>query len=273
MMSNRYVKESFSYWATHPNDTTEADIRHLEEAVLEYPFCQILHILAAKSRVNHQPSQAEPHLQKAAAYALSRNKLRQVIENEFEWSANVRERRFENLLIWPNDYQKTPSTAYPKPHWELPSLADIRWADEQQTLTSPDSLPIVPPIDDTTLRENTLQNELIQIENTPTIEDIVDQRQLERQHQMAIIDSFIENENKIGPIRANPNDPLIAEPEDLAKKRTLPFDSMPVSEGLAKIMVRQGKIERAIEIYEQLMLKKPEKKAYFAEKIKELTNE
>ena len=38
-------------------------------------------------------------------------------------------------------------------------------------------------------------------------------------------------------------------------------------------MARQGKIERAIEIYEQLMLKKPEKKAYFAEKIKDLTTE
>lgn len=74
-------------------------------------------------------------------------------------------------------------------------------------------------------------------------------------------------------IRANLNEVAINEPEDLAKKRNIVFKGEIVSEGMAKIMVRQGKIERAIEIYEQLMLKKPEKKAYFAEKIKDLTTE
>jgi hypothetical protein len=77
----------------------------------------------------------------------------------------------------------------------------------------------------------------------------------------------------MGPIRANFKDLSNQEQEDLAKKRNMNFSSGAVSEGMAKIMARQGKIERAIEIYEQLMLKKPEKKAYFAEKIKDLTTE
>ncbi|GAB2787837.1 hypothetical protein HNQ93_002675 [Hymenobacter luteus] len=42
------------------------------------------------------------------------------------------------------------------------------------------------------------------------------------------------------------------------------------SESLAKIMVRQGKREKAIEIYERLMERQPEKKAYFAEQIQQL---
>jgi hypothetical protein len=42
------------------------------------------------------------------------------------------------------------------------------------------------------------------------------------------------------------------------------------SESLAKIMVRQGKIEKAIEIYERLIVRQPEKKAYFAEQIQQL---
>ena len=77
----------------------------------------------------------------------------------------------------------------------------------------------------------------------------------------------------MGTNRANMQDMDNMEPEDLAKKRTIVFTEGVVSEGMAKIMARQGKIERAIEIYEQLMLKKPEKKAYFAEKIKDLTTE
>jgi hypothetical protein len=43
-----------------------------------------------------------------------------------------------------------------------------------------------------------------------------------------------------------------------------------VSENLARIFVRQGKIARAIEIYEKLMVKQPEKMAYFAAQIQSL---
>ncbi|OWP62082.1 hypothetical protein CDA63_16035 [Hymenobacter amundsenii] len=42
------------------------------------------------------------------------------------------------------------------------------------------------------------------------------------------------------------------------------------SESLAKIMVKQGKTAKAIEIYERLMVRQPEKKAYFAEQIQQL---
>ena len=43
-----------------------------------------------------------------------------------------------------------------------------------------------------------------------------------------------------------------------------------VSENLARIFVRQGKTVRAIEIYEKLMVKQPEKMAYFAAQIQSL---
>ncbi|SDX44112.1 hypothetical protein [Hymenobacter psychrophilus] len=42
------------------------------------------------------------------------------------------------------------------------------------------------------------------------------------------------------------------------------------SESLAKIMIKQGKTTKAIEIYERLMTKQPEKMAYFAEQIQQL---
>jgi|JI10StandDraft_1071094.scaffolds.fasta_scaffold320988_1 tetratricopeptide (TPR) repeat protein len=276
-MNNRYVKESFSYWTTNPDDIADADIPYLKEAAELYPYCQTLHILAAKAIAMHQPELAEASIQKAAAYSLSRNTLRKLIQNEFEWSPNLRSRQFENVLIWPADYQKTAVSPLAKPHWQLPELPKIDIFDEPVILSRGSqekvTLPELPPIDDTTLRENALQNELEQIESSTVEEDQQAHLELERQRQMAIIDSFIENEARMGPIRANLNDMANVEPEDLAKKRNMNFSEGIVSEGMAKIMARQGKIERAIEIYEQLMLKKPEKKAYFAEKIKDLTTE
>jgi tetratricopeptide (TPR) repeat protein len=46
-----------------------------------------------------------------------------------------------------------------------------------------------------------------------------------------------------------------------------------VSESLAEIHIKQGKYEKAIEIYRKLSLQNPEKKSYFAAKINQLNKE
>ncbi len=43
-----------------------------------------------------------------------------------------------------------------------------------------------------------------------------------------------------------------------------------VTENLAEIMLKQGKTDKATNLYEKLMVKYPEKKAYFAQKIEQL---
>ncbi|MCA8830594.1 hypothetical protein [Hymenobacter pini] len=64
--------------------------------------------------------------------------------------------------------------------------------------------------------------------------------------------------------------PLPAEEQpDLSVRSTSAAPAI-ASESLAKIMVRQGKKDKAIEIYERLMARQPEKKAYFAEQIQQL---
>lgn len=58
---------------------------------------------------------------------------------------------------------------------------------------------------------------------------------------------------------------------DLSSKSSIAFKG-PVSENFAKILGLQGKKEKAIEIYEQLILKNPEKKPYFESQIEKLKN-
>ncbi|MET4106087.1 hypothetical protein [Hymenobacter sp. UYP22] len=64
--------------------------------------------------------------------------------------------------------------------------------------------------------------------------------------------------------------PLPAEEQPDLSVRSLNTAPAIASESLAKIMVRQGKKDKAIEIYERLMERQPEKKAYFAEQIQQL---
>ena len=81
-----------------------------------------------------------------------------------------------------------------------------------------------------------------------------------------ILDKFIAEEPSIPKLKPEaPKTPLV----DLAEKSTRATIKI-VSENFAKILVLQGKVEKAIEMYEELSLKNPEKKAYFADLILKL---
>ncbi|MGK7390643.1 MAG: hypothetical protein ACNS60_09835 [Candidatus Cyclobacteriaceae bacterium M2_1C_046] len=86
--------------------------------------------------------------------------------------------------------------------------------------------------------------------------------------QQELIEKFIE----ISPsIKAKAANPPAVDPnqKDLSVPSTS-FGENLISENLAEIMVGQGKIEKAIDIYKKLIWKYPQKKAYFAARIEEL---
>ncbi|MDX5348188.1 MAG: hypothetical protein LPJ89_03625, partial [Hymenobacteraceae bacterium] len=87
--------------------------------------------------------------------------------------------------------------------------------------------------------------------------------------QIDIIDQFLKHNPKL---KTMANSKVKPEPqEDLSLKSTKIKKSL-ASENLANIFVQQGKIKKAIKIYEHLILKIPEKKAYFVEQIEKLQN-
>ena len=57
---------------------------------------------------------------------------------------------------------------------------------------------------------------------------------------------------------------------DLAEVKSGEFADNIISETLAEILIRQGKKEKAIEVYRKLIWKFPQKKVYFAAQIEEL---
>jgi hypothetical protein len=87
--------------------------------------------------------------------------------------------------------------------------------------------------------------------------------------QLDIIDHFL----KLNPrLKTMANMKHKPEPqEDLSLKSSKIKKGM-ASENLANIFLQQGKVKKAVKIYEQLILKYPEKKSYFAEQIEKLQN-
>ena len=258
-------KETFSYWVTHPDDLTSTDFVQLQESLSMYPYCQSLHTLTAKAASMHQRGQAITYVRQAAAHALSRNALRKLIDNEFHWSENLltklNELSAKHVPI-PDDYQQE-SYAIFKSRAGLtngfPRLPLLRLPGQAE--------PTVPMPEDPTLAESNLQNDLSQI--AETITDQPTPADLERQRQIDLIDSFIKKEPRIPPVRPKLGEPL--DQEDLTKRNKVIGGGL-VTESFAKILEKQGKLDKARDVYKNLMVKNPEKKAYFAAKITELEN-
>ena len=77
-------------------------------------------------------------------------------------------------------------------------------------------------------------------------------------------------------VRATQEDPSAAPQEDRKKTKkepsALPQDDIFVTQTLAEIYATQGYLEQAKEIYSKLILRYPEKSAYFATLIEKLNN-
>ena len=66
----------------NPVDISENDLEHLEEIIATYPYCQVAHLLIAKFNHDRNGMLAPQKIRRAAAYALDRAILRQLILNE-----------------------------------------------------------------------------------------------------------------------------------------------------------------------------------------------
>ncbi len=94
-----------------------------------------------------------------------------------------------------------------------------------------------------------------------------DRQQDQPVDQKKIISDFIDKEPGITPAKKNKT--TSENKDDLAETSTR-FHADISSEYLAEIYIEQGKYKRAIEIYESLMLKFPEKESFFANRIEQL---
>lgn len=100
--------------------------------------------------------------------------------------------------------------------------------------------------------------------DTAAIDKKEDQDDPRKSAQQAIISSFIKSNPSISPAGGKAKSDV-----DLSGDSTV-FHPETASEYLAEIYLDQGKKERAIEIYQYLMLKFPQKKSYFAGLIENL---
>jgi tetratricopeptide (TPR) repeat protein len=269
-------KETFAYWVTHPHDIGASNLSRLEATAQAYPYCQITHSLIAKVGSDSNSPQIHKYISLAAVHTLNRGALRRLVENEFVWSESLLNR----LNDLPLGRSVSRDTAAPYGNDKPISLIrfEDRFAKSPEPGERPEPLerqPEVLPMDETVASEKAIEEDLTHkrliVAPIPAIEllPLPIPKENERRKQQEIIENFIKNDPRIGPIRVK-GEEAEKEPVDLSSRaKVLPTDGL-ATESFAKILIRQGKLDKAIDIYEKLMLKNPKKNDYFAEKIAEL---
>ncbi len=232
------TKETFTYLVANLSDVSALEINGLEETTQQFSYCSLAHILLAKAYENDE-QQKQAKIRKAAAYSLSRNALRRIMNGTFTNHSNV-----ATNTKFDSDFLRKLGTILEAKEYE-----DKRRQQEyqQEVLSDKEFLSY------STVAEDMLLNEIAQ----------------KQQLQNTIIENFLLKDP--GLIRSSKSQlEAMGKQEDLSLNSGK-LDKGIVTESYAKILTMQGRKEKAIGVYEKLILKFPEKKAYFASKIQELS--
>ena len=251
-----------------PEMASLEDFETILERIKEYPYCQNYRILAAKIAYDNSFKEKDNLLKDAAIYVNDRTKLKEIILKPYVSPEVELEAELEKQ-----------ETEIPK----IEATAEILEITTEENFVKKEAL----NIDQTSFDINNETKETLSpfMSTEPTLTSIEDQEidiSLETQElenfktenekksisiQKNIIDVFLETQPSISKLK--PNSEFTEAPRDLTANINSGGESF-ATETLARIYENQGKNKEAIDIYKNLILKCPEKKAYFANQINKI---
>jgi hypothetical protein len=207
-------KHTFNSLVKNPDSIDLDVIPNLEATTKAFPYCQITYSLLAKASTIQNTDLLQAAKPKAAAYALNRIALQDLLENN-----------------------------------EAHSILSISEDNAEMAAPSGSTDPLLA---------------------SKASMDISTDMTEKQKHQQKIIEGFIKKNPRIPTLKINAEHEIPS--LDLTGRVAQQTEAAIETEAFALILQRQGKINQAIDIYQKLILKKPEKKNYFAKKLSELNS-
>ena len=278
----------FTYLLNKPKAIKEKHVLGLEKIVHEFPFFQSARALLLKGFYNQESFHYNPALRKTAAFTTDRSVL-----FDFITSGNFapvqklfieeKEAFINDIIV--NDLEfvivEVPKVITIETSTLEQSIVNsIKEAEGIEAISNPEEtittvsekLNIGKPLDFSKDEKHSFQ-EWLQLANFNPIErekeeqkEDIESRTLQtdpiKEKKTALIDRFIENNPKISPVKDAPKIVHIIEQSQ--------DNSYLMTETLAKVYLEQKKYQRAIQAYEILILKYPEKSTFFANRISDI---
>ncbi len=209
-------KQQFTELIKNPSSLEPDMVPLLESTIKAFPYCQITYSLLAKASQINGTIDINNSKSRAAAYALSRTALQQLVENNTE--------RLHTSEISPIQFIENTDQELS----ELEALLSV--------------------------------NKLVGEKN---IADLLSEQQ---KIQQQIIQGFIKKNPRINR-QENGIEPIQI---DLKGRLAESGSSIIDTEAYANILIKQGKFDKAKDVYQKMILKNPKKRNYFAKKLGEL---
>ena len=271
----------FTSLINNPNAVNEKQTLALEKIVAEFPYFQSARALRLKGLYNQDSFRYNYDLKTTAAYTTERSVLFDLITSDYFLAIN-KDAYLENVekikaievvsieIISENSASDVRSNAL-----EESILTSIKQSNSVEIATeiqndfeiTAQKLEIGKPLIFSKNEKHSFQ-EWLQLSKINPIdrtesdfsEKTNQELEAEKNKKLTLIDKFIEENPKIPPLSK----------EAIVKDFSVPIDedkSYLMTETLAKVYLEQKKYSKAIQAYEILILKYPEKSSFFANRI------
>jgi tetratricopeptide (TPR) repeat protein len=271
----------YTYLINKPDTIHEKQTEALEKVLVEFPYFQSARAIQLKGLYNQNSFKYNTALKITAAHSTDRSILFDFITSDTFTSIQkglYDKKALEILDIKVVDSEiivteeKTESKINSLERSILTSIKEASAVDvdDDSSKTPEEKLAIGKPLDFSKSEQHSFQ-EWLQLSRTEPIErekespinlplPIIDE---DKRKKLELIDKFIEASPKISPVKHG-------------VASTVTFDlnaadnSFLMTETLARVYLEQKKYQKAIQAYEILILKYPEKSSFFADRISDI---
>jgi tetratricopeptide (TPR) repeat protein len=259
----------YTYLINKPDAINERQSVALEKIMEEFPYFQSARVLRLKHLYNEDSFKYNYALKVTAAFTTDRSVLFDFITSDnFTTVQNgLYEQKIAELLninVVDSEIVEYVISSETANTLEQSILSSIAQANPKEE-TIHVKLEIGKPLEFTKEEKHSFQ-EWLQLSRLNPIErkEIPLDENTEKKKKLELIDKFIEANPKIPPINKEnsvPSTPAVTEDK-----------SYLMTETLAKVYLEQKKFSKAIQAYEILILKYPEKSSFFADRISDIKN-
>ena len=257
----------YTYLINKPDAINERHNLSLEKIIEDFPYFQSARVLRLKHFYNQDSFKYNYALKVAAAFTTDRTVLFEFITSpKFVTIQNgLYDKKVAELLnIEVLESEIIENKLFQEKDNSLEKSIELSINSATNTLE--ENLEIGKPLEFSTQETHSFQEwlQLSRIKPIERTENKLDETNVHKKKKLELIDKFIELNPKIPPVDKYATPTL--------KEVITQDNSYLMTETLARVYLEQKKYQRAIQAYEILILKYPEKSSFFATKILDIKN-